>query len=567
MEPPEEDFSACTALVVDGNFNSRSILVAQLRALGIGQIVQCIRTADARRRLEAQEFDFVLCELHFADERNSGQELLDDLRRDHLLPFSTVFFMVTGEATYLRVAEAAESALDGYLLKPHKETHLQERLLLARQRKKLLQEIFDAIAAQEFVRAADLCLLRFLSRSQFWLYAARVGAELLLRLGRHDEAQALYQAAADEKALPWARLGCARAQLEAGQALQACSALEALLEDDPDQADALDLLGRAQFELGQFDLALATYQRASTLTPSSITRCQNAGMMSFYAGTASAAERLLDRTTRLGLESKLYDPQALVLLALTRLELRERRGLLRCHDDFTRLQQREPDNARLQRLASFARLCTLVFEHDVPAVLLALDELAAAMLDSEFDFECAANLLATLGQVRALGIYCPAAETMVHTLGLRFCSSRPHSELLVACARYHPPYQEWIRTSHATIVAQAETALEQTQAGHAAQSIDALLALAQQTLNVRLIDNAFELLHMPAYPNPQREAQLHLTLDLRRRAGAGNRRLSLGRQARQAGGMVLRSGTRTAASAPLQRSSSQVTRRAFKGPV
>ena len=34
-----------------------------------------------------------------------------------------------------------------------------------------------------------------------------------------------------------------------------------------------------------------------------------------------------------------------------------------------------------------------------------------------------------------------------------------------------------------------------------------------------------------------------------------------------AGGMVLRSGTRTAASAPLQRSSSQVTRRAFKGPV
>ena len=72
---------------------------------------------------------------------------------------------------------------------------------------------------------------------------------------------------------------------------------------------------------------------------------------------------------------------------------------------------------------------------------------------------------------------------------------------------------------------------------------------------------------MPAYPNPQREAQLHLTLDLRRRAGAGNRRLSLGRQARQAGGMVLRSGTRTAASAPLQRSSSQVTRRAFKGPV
>ena len=42
----------------------------------------------------------------------TGQDLLDELRREQLLPFSTVFVMVTGEATYAKVTEAAESALD-----------------------------------------------------------------------------------------------------------------------------------------------------------------------------------------------------------------------------------------------------------------------------------------------------------------------------------------------------------------------------------------------------------------------------------------------------------------------
>lgn len=82
---------------------------------------------------------------YFPDSQSSGQTLLDDLRRAQLLPFSTVFFMVTTEATYAAVAEAAESALDGYLLKPFTPLTLFERLSAARQRKTHLRPIFDAI--------------------------------------------------------------------------------------------------------------------------------------------------------------------------------------------------------------------------------------------------------------------------------------------------------------------------------------------------------------------------------------------------------------------------------------
>jgi len=62
--------------------------------------------------------------------------------------------MITGEATYAKVAEAAESALDGYMLKPHKATQLGDRLVAARVRKVSLQTIFTAIEEEKFEDAA-----------------------------------------------------------------------------------------------------------------------------------------------------------------------------------------------------------------------------------------------------------------------------------------------------------------------------------------------------------------------------------------------------------------------------
>ena len=85
------------ALIVDSNATSRSILVGQLREYGVTRIVQCSRVQDARSRLEHTVFDYVLCDQFFGESNYSGQTLLDDLRRAQLLPFSTVFFMVTAE--------------------------------------------------------------------------------------------------------------------------------------------------------------------------------------------------------------------------------------------------------------------------------------------------------------------------------------------------------------------------------------------------------------------------------------------------------------------------------------
>jgi len=540
MATRDDDFSACTALVVDGNPTSRSILVGQLRDFGVGTVVQAARAVDARRQLEFRSFDFVLCELHFANESSSGQDLLDDLRRNQLLPFSTIFIMITGEATYARVAEAAESALDGYLLKPHKAVHLGERLRAARVRKLSLQGIFSAIEAEDFEEAARLCLERFESKGKFWLYAARVGAELQLRVGRPAEAQALYQAVVAAKTLPWAKLGVARAQLDAGQLTQATSTLENLISSDPNYSDAYDVMGRAQFELGRFDKALETYRMAAMLTPASVSRVQNLAMMCYYAGDHAEAERLLDRTARMGLDSKMFDPQSLVLLAFTRLENGDRKGLQRCHDDFTRLIERQPDMPRLRRLADIVIALNLIQQHQFAQSVDAVRRLAKTVTSSEFDFESASNVLALMAQLAHRAIQLDEVETVVNVIGMRFCSNRSMAELLAASAVAHPPFAERMRACQATVLEMAETAMALSLSGNPTAAVKNLVLHGRETLNARLIDNAHQVLLKHRAKVFEADALAEEVQVLRAQFGLHNAKASLGEQKRQAGGLALR---------------------------
>ena len=550
MAGPEDDLTQAIALVVEGNPTSRAILVTQLRNFGIGTVVQCSRLADARRQLEYRVFDIVLCELYFENHHVSGQDLLDDLRRNQLLPFSTVFIMVTGEATYAKVPEAAESALDGYLLKPHSAGQLADRLAAARARKLSLREIFSAIEAEDFERAADLCLRRFESRGLFWLYAARVGAELMLRTGKYAQAQTLYEAVAAAKTLPWAKLGVARSMLDSGQAAAASSTLENLINEDPSYVDAYEVLGRAQFELGKFDRALANYKMASDLTPASISRLQNLGLMTYYSGDSVEAEKILDKTTRLGLNSKMFDCQTLVLLAFARIESGDHKGLQRCRDDFARVLENNPGVKRLQRLSDIVEALWLIEAHQVARVIEVVRAMCMTVKDTDFDFKAASNLLSLMALLAHKAIQLDEVDPVVESISLRFCASRALSELLVGAARVHEPYVERIRVAHGKVLKLTENALAMSMKGDPRAATENLLGLAASTLNSKFIETAGGVLQRYANRIENAHSLGEAVADLRARYVKASSRPALGEQKRPAGGLMLRVATPVAA-APL----------------
>ncbi len=532
------------ALIIDSNATSRSILVGQLREYGVTKIVQCSRVRDARARLEHTVFDYVLCDQFFSESGDSGQTLLDDLRRAQLLPFSTVFFMVTAEASYAAVAEAAESALDGYLLKPFTPSALFERLSLARLRKIHLKPIFDAIEQEDFELASSLCVERFEARKPYWLYAARIGTELLLRLGRHDESRTLFEAVIAARALPWAKLGVARAQIESGQATRAITTLQGLIGEDASFADAYDVLGRAQVELGNFTEAIETYRTASALTPDSVVRLQKLGMMSYYMGDRKTAASVLSRAAILGIDSKLFDFQALVLLAFSYFSDKDRKGIERCVADFGRILERHQDSPRIQRFASIAQTLLLIQQRQFSAAVAAVRDMAREIDEASFDFEAACNLASLLAVLAATSIDLADGEKWVRSLGMRYANTRGLTELMANACNVYPAYSDMVRECLPQINQSAEKAMAQSLAGDAEGAVRKLLQLAESSLNSKLADMAQQVLLRHRERIADAQALQDSVQAVRTRCGNAPTRAVLGQDGeRRPGGVVIRTRT------------------------
>ena len=490
MQQLDREVATAHALVIDGNPTSRSVMFQHLRDFGFGTVKTAGRIIDARDILEHRRFDVVICDYHFETSEESGQDLLEELRREQMLPYSTVFIMVTGDATYQRVAEAAEAALDSYLIKPFSANTLFERLKEARQRKRVLKDIFEAMEAHKHEHAAALCLKRFEERDLYWLYAARIGAELLLTLKRNDEAKKLFDAVVAAKAVPWARLGIARVQLADGDVVQARRTLESLLGDLPQYADSYDVMGKVQMEQGQIEEALATYRTAASITPGCILRLQHCGTLSFYAGDANTAIQMLDRTWLMGNKSRLFDVLSMMILAFLRFDQHDGKALAQACDVLQRFSSNYPQSTRLRRMANMGDILAVLHDGKVAHGVLQAREALAEIAEPDFDMEAATNMLSLWSRLDRFGVEEAEFSSVVRRLSLRFSVSKAATEVLIAATRRNEAAAQWIREAHTEIMHLAETAMNHAVRGQPKAAVETLLFHGHETGNAKLIEMA-----------------------------------------------------------------------------
>jgi CheY-like chemotaxis protein len=546
MALEDDDLSDLLALVIDSNPGSRSILVNQLRDFGIGTVEQTTRTSEARRMLETRKFDIVLCEQHFQPGTPTGQDFLDELRRNQILPYSTIFIMVTSESSYAKVAEAAESALDGYLIKPHTAARLAERLHQARQRKLALNDIFSAISTENYEEAARLCLARFEAKDSYWLYAARIGAELLIRLQKYDEAQRMFEAIVEAKTVPWAKLGIARAQMGMNETQRAVGTLETLISEEPHYADAYDVLGRAQFELGNHDQALAAYKLACSVTPYSITRLQSLGHLYYYKGEYEEAQKILSQSARQGLGSKMFDPQTLMLLAFIAMQSDDRRALQRCREDLAKLTLREDEyGARIRSMESILAALRDILDKEYGRAANCARDLAKRVREPDFDIELATDLIVLMSYLASrtlsLGLELDDFLPVLDTLAERFVSGRSMNELLAGAARPHALYAERLKNAGERPIRLMESAVKLGMNGDPNGAIRQLMESGRATLNARLVSTALLVLHKYDQQIPDATAQLAAIQEWRALYGGPGQRPALGaaENARPPGGITI----------------------------
>jgi DNA-binding response OmpR family regulator len=526
----DNDFGQMTALIIDDNDASRMTVSGVLRDIGIGRVKSVRGTRQAKEHLKDATYDVILCEFHF-NGPETGQDLLDDIRRSRLVPFNTIFFMVTGEAIYDRVAGVVENAPDDYLLKPFKPGTLENRLNRALSKKIALLPIWKNIEEGAIDKALIRCKLMVRDKETFWLDAARMGAEICLHLNRQAEAEQFYNMVLEAKALPWAKLGIAEVAMTSNDADRARDSLESLVSESGAYVDAFDMLAKVYFEEGSMLRTLDTLRKAVEATPSNVVRLQKLGTLAMLMSQADEAESSLGKAYKLRQGNRDFDPQTYVLLlmlAMTRGE--QPKDMERYAGPLSVLQSASPDDKRLRNLKGVADICLAAAGGDKSSAQRGLRAIEGRLLEPGFDFESAIHLLSLTDRLAPMGITPADIPAMAKALSRRLSVSKAAVELLVAATGGHTQLAEAIAKEHAEINLKINEVMSRVLDGEIDRAARGLAELAKATLNGRIVSLAENLTAKHAQKmDAQSLRMVQEVIDLAAKSGISSQGVQLAR--------------------------------------
>jgi CheY-like chemotaxis protein len=238
------DLSNLSGLLIDDIAEMRSAVRIQLADCGLERCEAARNIKEAIEKISANRYDLIVCDYNLGQGAD-GQQLLELLRRRKLLPPTTVFLMITGETGYEQVSTAAEYAPDDYLIKPFTSQTLQTRLERIIEKKRALRPVYIHLGERgDKLEALAACDALLAQQSRYALDLLRIKGEVLLEMGRNDDALVLYKGVLDQRSSPWASVGQARALAARGDEAGAREQLGKALEAYPNYLAAYDSLAR-----------------------------------------------------------------------------------------------------------------------------------------------------------------------------------------------------------------------------------------------------------------------------------------------------------------------------------
>ena len=285
-------------LLIDRHPSARNSLRIMLSSLDISAVHNAGTTAEVLRQVKANRFDILLSD-YILDDGRDGQQLLEELRQQHLISLSTVFIIITSERAYHNVVSVAELGPDDYLIKPFTADQLQGRLVRAVYKKQFFGKVYEHLDNGSFVEALAACEV-LIGRDGGFLYdTLRLKGEILNALGRYDEAQTVYQQVLENRMVPWARMGLAIALRGQEQLVEAEALGESIVEDFPEYLAAYDFVADVREEMGKLAEAQEMLHQAAVISPNNSLRQRMVGDVAVRNDDLDAAEKaygkVLDR--------------------------------------------------------------------------------------------------------------------------------------------------------------------------------------------------------------------------------------------------------------------------------
>ncbi|WP_194722367.1 tetratricopeptide repeat-containing response regulator [Noviherbaspirillum malthae] len=305
-----------TALIIEPQSGMRASMHNMLNLCGVTKIDHAVSSGTAIRPLKNRSYDLILCEYDLGDGQD-GQQLLEDLRHNKLIPLWTVFIIVTAERAYEKVVSAAELAPTDYILKPFTADTLLERIARAIEKRAAFLPAYHLMEHGNLHEAIEICLLGEEKYRRYAVDFMRLRAELHVILGEAEAAEKIYQDLLTTKAVAWARLGLAKTLFMQNKFGEAEMLLKSLVEENSKYMDAYDWLAKTHEAANNLDEAKGVLADAVSVSPHAVRRLRKLGDVALEVGDIDTAEKSFQKVISKAKYSEFRDPEDHVRLVRT----------------------------------------------------------------------------------------------------------------------------------------------------------------------------------------------------------------------------------------------------------
>ncbi|MCF7516725.1 MULTISPECIES: tetratricopeptide repeat-containing response regulator [Pseudoalteromonas] len=269
---PTKIFSKAKILIVEEQPLAQSYMKQSLEGLGFRQLRFAEHAIAAKEQCQVEQFDLIVCSFNLSKHQD-GYQLYEELKVKRYIKSSTGFIFISAETSGSLVHSVLELQPDDFLVKPYTIYELKNRIEKVLMRKYHLQRVYQLIDDDNDSKAIKH--IDELLQNKSNTYSAillRLKGNALLRLKRNEDAKAFFKSVLNIQKFTWAKVGLVEALIANNEHILAQRMLKTMLQRNETRLVALDLLGRLEVKLNQFDEAQAFFSQAVNIAPRNISR-------------------------------------------------------------------------------------------------------------------------------------------------------------------------------------------------------------------------------------------------------------------------------------------------------
>jgi CheY-like chemotaxis protein len=235
-------------------------------------VVTSLNCDNAINLCEEQNFDLIICDLHFGQDCKNGLQLLEELHLKKYLAPHTVFIMASADAERSMVLGSIERSPDEYLVKPFSPAQLELRLHKQLAKKTELQAVYTAIYQQQPEAAITACKNILKTNHHHKNDCIKLLTKLYWQNDQYQNAKSLLEALPQSKNNHWLNISLAQTDYLLGNYQASIDRCERVLLKNKMQVDAHDIIAASYLKMKQQRKAFYAIENALYFSPYSLKR-------------------------------------------------------------------------------------------------------------------------------------------------------------------------------------------------------------------------------------------------------------------------------------------------------